>query len=75
MGAAFIAATGVNWFDSMEACSRVFVTYDKEFHPDSVNHQQYKRYFDIYRQVYTQSQPLTEQLLMISEARDNEITH
>lgn len=75
MGAAIIAATGVNWFDSMEACSRVFVTYDKEFHPDSVNHQQYKRYFDIYRQVYTQSQSLTEQLLMISEARDNEITH
>lgn len=74
MGAAIIAATGVNWFDSMEACSHAFISYDKVFHPDNVNHQRYEQYFDVYRQVYTQCQPLTQQLLLLNGTTDNEIT-
>ncbi|NWK85325.1 xylulokinase [Staphylococcus sp. GSSP0090] len=65
MGAAMLAAYGLGWFESMEACVNTFIEYDKTYYPNSENHKKYEQYFNVYRQIYEQTQTLTQQLLNI----------
>ncbi len=62
MGAAMLAAYGSGWFESLEACAEAFIEYDKSFAPKPENVEIYKRAFAIYKQVYTQTKSLNEQL-------------
>ncbi|SCS38020.1 xylulokinase [Staphylococcus caeli] len=65
MGAAMLAAYGVGWFDSMEACADTFIAYGEIYQPNQQNHKLYQQYFEVYQQIYQQTQNLTYQLLNI----------
>ncbi len=73
MGAAMIAAKGVGWFESIEACVDTWIEYAKTFTPNQANHDYYMRYFDIYQSVYAHIRPLTKQLLQLSTAQHAEV--
>ena len=65
MGAAMLAAYGLGWFKSMEDCVDAFIEYDKTYYPNLENHKKYEQYYNVYRQIYEQTQTLTQQLLTI----------
>lgn len=62
MGAAMLAALGCGWFDSLEACAAKFIRYEKTYKPNPERVEQYKKLFEIYKQVYTNTKSLSEQL-------------
>lgn len=51
LGATMLAAVGLNWFDSMDECSQVFVEYADTIKPINENVEIYKRYYEEYRKV------------------------
>lgn len=63
IGAAMIAAVGVNWFDSFERCAEAFVVYDKEFTPIVENVEKYNDIYKIYRKVYESTKDICHELL------------
>ncbi|KRO26416.1 xylulose kinase [Lactiplantibacillus fabifermentans DSM 21115] len=63
MGAAMIAATGLGWFDSMEACADTFVHYGKVYQPIAENVTAYADIYRIYQKVYGQTKDLSAELL------------
>ncbi|WP_251942404.1 xylulokinase [Staphylococcus sp. Marseille-Q5304] len=63
MGAAIIAVNGLGWYESLEAVLNQFIVYDTTFKPDPKMHEQYMNYFDIYQNVYQQTQSITSELL------------
>lgn len=67
MGAAMLAAVGLGWFDSFEACAQQFINISKTYQPNEENHKRYTQYFEIYRQVYAQTKDLSQQLLTIEQ--------
>jgi len=62
LGSAILAAMGCAWFDSFEACTEVFIGYEKEFHPIPENVALYEKAYQIYTQVYAQTKAMNEQL-------------
>ncbi|MBG3874658.1 xylulokinase [Staphylococcus xylosus] len=66
MGAAMLAAYGMKWFNTMEDCADVFISYDETYKPNLENHKKYEQYFKIYQQIYQQTETLTQQLLNIN---------
>ncbi|MCI2955328.1 xylulokinase [Staphylococcus caprae] len=67
MGAAMLAAYGLGWYESIEACVASFIKVEEIFKPNKEKHQQYKKYHDIYQRIYHQTKHLTEDLLKISK--------
>lgn len=67
MGAAMIAATGLKWYDDIASCVEHFIHKDKIFEPDKERHVAYQSYFDVYKAVYNQTQPLTKKLLELTK--------
>ncbi|PTJ80217.1 xylulokinase [Staphylococcus kloosii] len=67
MGAAMLAAVGLEWFDSFEDCAKQFIKTSNTYTPNEENHQRYTQYFEIYRQVYAQTKDLSRQLLAIEQ--------
>lgn len=67
MGAAMIAAYGLEWFDSFDDCVASFIDIACTYEPDSKKHETYEAYYNIYRQIYQQTHQLTEDLLKIEE--------
>ncbi|ARJ13117.1 xylulokinase [Staphylococcus lugdunensis] len=65
MGAAMIAAVGLNWFESIEDCVDAFIDIVAEFHPNPERHRQYEQFYQIYQQVYAQTRTITQQLLTL----------
>lgn len=65
LGAAMIAAMGLQWFDSIEQCVAAFVDYDKEYLPIPENVRVYEEIYAVYTQVYGQTKALCHQLLAI----------
>lgn len=66
LGAAMIAAMGLDWFDSIEQCVEAFVDYEKEYLPILENVQAYREIYGIYKQVYGQTKELCHQLLAVN---------
>jgi xylulokinase len=62
MGAAMLAAYGCGWFASLKECAEKFIQTAKTFYPIKENVESYKVLFEIYKQVYTQTKSLNEQL-------------
>ena len=62
LGSAIIAAMGCEWFESFEACTEVFIGYEKEFMPIPENVAVYEEAYKIYTQIYPQTKGLNEQL-------------
>lgn len=67
LGAAMIAAMGLQWFDSVEQCVAAFVDYGKEYLPIPENVKTYEEIYGIYKQVYGQTKELCHQLLAVSK--------
>jgi xylulokinase len=63
LGAAMLASIGSGWYETVEKCTEHFVQYGNVFSPHKTAVQQYKKFYDIYAQVYRHTAPLTHQLL------------
>ena len=63
LGAAMIAAVGLGWFDSLQACAKQFVHFGKEYHPKPGNVAKYEQLYRLYRKVYAQTRELSHGLL------------
>ncbi|EMG29389.1 xylulose kinase [Listeria fleischmannii 1991] len=63
VGAAMIAATGLNYFSSLNECAKLFVTYsDKIYTPNEENALAYEKIYAIYREIYKATKPLSMSL-------------
>lgn len=62
MGAAMLAAYGCGWFTSLNECAEKFIQTAKTYYPIKENVESYQALFEIYKQVYTQTKGLNEQL-------------
>ncbi|SUM02692.1 xylulose kinase [Staphylococcus devriesei] len=67
MGAAMIAAYGLEWFNSFDDCVAQFIEIERTFEPNKEKHDKYEAYYNIYRQIYQQTHHLTEELLKIED--------
>lgn len=65
MGAAMIAAYGLQWFDSFDDCVAQFIDVEHIYEPNLQRHQQYESYYNIYKQIYQHTHQLTEALLKV----------
>lgn len=68
MGAAMIAATGLGWFDSMEACAQTFVHYGQVYEPIAEHVTAYEQVDAVYRQVYPQTKTMSAALMAYRRA-------
>ncbi|CAM3644023.1 xylulokinase [Marinicrinis lubricantis] len=62
MGAAMIAAVGCGWFSDFSECADKFVEVDEVISPRQDQVKVYQELFAIYKQVYSQTKPLDDQL-------------
>lgn len=63
MGSAMIAAVGAGWFDSFEACSKVFVNYKSEVQPNPEAVSKYNKVYANYKEVYPTIKDLSHKLV------------
>lgn len=66
VGAAMLAAYGLGWFNTMQACAETFIALGETYKPNIENHKKYKQYFEIYKNIYAQTKTITENLLNIN---------
>lgn len=62
MGAAMIAAVGCGWFENLKECAKVFIRVDKVYHPIPENVDQYRKIFQLYKEVYESTARLSKKL-------------
>lgn len=62
MGAAMLAAYGSGWFKSLKECAGKFIQSAKVYTPNQQNVELYGKLFNVYKQVYSQTKVLNEQL-------------
>ncbi|MCJ1655562.1 xylulokinase [Staphylococcus sp. NRL 16/872] len=67
MGAAMIAAYGLEWFNSFDECVEQFIDIERTFEPNLERHRQYEAYYHIYQRIYKQTHHLTEALLKVED--------
>lgn len=65
IGAAILAAVGLNWFDSISDCVESFVSYSKPIVPIKENVEKYIKYYKIYQTVYDNTKDISLQLKKI----------
>ena len=63
LGAAMLAAYGVGWFESLEACASQFVKHAQSYEPNPEAVEVYSKIFRVYQQVYAQTKNINEQLV------------
>lgn len=62
LGATMIAAVGLGWYDNMEDCADVFVSYGESVYPQADEVKKYKQIYNIYTEVYEQTKSINHQL-------------
>lgn len=62
LGAAMLAAFGLEWFSSLKECADMFVQEKEEYHPNPERVAIYQEVFQLYRQVYGQTKKINEAL-------------
>lgn len=67
LGACMLAAMGCGWFDTVESCVEVFVSYKSTIQPIAENVEAYHKIYQMYQQVYPATKNICHQLQM--EAR------
>lgn len=63
MGATMLAAFGCGWFSSLQDCANEFLKEESIYTPNPDNVQKYKELFAIYKQVYTNTKTMNDQLM------------
>lgn len=64
-GAAMLAAVGMGYYESFEACAERFVNYQKEYKPNPENVEIYQKYYKLYKLIYDSTRDLSKELLEI----------
>lgn len=64
-GAAMLAAVGMGYYESFEACAERFVNYQKEYKPNPENVEMYQKYYKVYKSIYDNTRDLSKELLEI----------
>lgn len=64
-GAAMLAAVGIGYYESFEACAERFVNYQKEYKPNPENVEIYQKYYKVYKSIYDSTCHLSKELLEI----------
>ncbi|WP_268912332.1 xylulokinase [Lentilactobacillus sp. SPB1-3] len=67
LGAAMLAAVGLGWFDNIQECTKVFVSFKDVFLPKPENVRKYRRLHDIYKQMYPSTKQITSDLIKYRE--------
>lgn len=62
MGAAMLAAYGCGWFPSLQDCAKAFLRSSRSYSPNPEAAQQYEQLYKLYRNVYSATRELSEQL-------------
>ncbi|SFD88440.1 xylulokinase [Lentibacillus persicus] len=62
LGAAILAAYGCGWYNSLEECAKVFITYEKYYDPIEENVEKYNALYDVYKKVYSRTRDLNREL-------------
>lgn len=62
MGAAMLAAQGCHWFSSLDECADVFIQVAQVIEPQPEEAARYEKLFEIYQDVYRNTQNLSRQL-------------
>lgn len=62
MGAAMLAATGLGWYASLKENAERFIARSSSFTPDAETVALYDKLYDLYRDVYTNTKTLNQQL-------------
>lgn len=62
LGAAMIAAIGVGWFESYEQAVSKCVETSRTLLPNINNHQQYAKYFECYKLIYSETMSINDML-------------
>lgn len=71
LGAAIIAFTYMNEFDSIEDAVQSMVHYKDTFHPKKENHAVYQEYYSkIYKQIYKRLRSMYEKLYVLANEKD-----
>lgn len=60
LGAAMLAATGLGWFEDLQACSETFVNYRPGATPNPQNVEKYQKIYPIYQKVYSATKVISE---------------
>lgn len=63
MGAAMLAAYGCGWFNSLKECADRFLKIEKVYEPNVGNVEKYKSLFQLYKQIYSTTKTLSQQLM------------
>lgn len=63
MGAAMLAAYGCGWFNSLKECADRFLKIEKVYEPNVENVEKYKSLFQLYKQIYSTTKTLSQQLM------------
>ncbi|AWB44217.1 xylulokinase [Paenibacillus sp. CAA11] len=63
MGAAMLAASGLGWYDSLEAIAEVFLRRANVYRPDAEQSAKYDELYQIYRDIYGSTRGLNERLM------------
>lgn len=67
LGAAMLAALGLGWFATPQACVATFVSYGKTYQPISENVKRYQDYYGLYQKVYGATKELSHALLKLEK--------
>ncbi|KOS68354.1 xylulose kinase [Lysinibacillus contaminans] len=62
LGAAMIAGIGVGWFESYEQAVSICVETSRTLLPNMNNHQQYTKYFECYKLIYSETVSINDML-------------
>lgn len=58
LGAAMFAAVGAGWFKDLKECSNIFVEYSEKYTPNPTKVEDYKKAYEIYKNIYSKTKEL-----------------
>lgn len=62
LGAAMLAAMGLNWYESYQDCTDVFVTYNDSVYPKPEAALIYEEYYKVYKDIYASTKEINHRL-------------
>jgi xylulokinase len=71
LGAAMIAAVGLEWFVGLKECADRFIQTGQVYEPKPENVQRYKEYYQVYKDIYPHTVAINHQLFDLRNKREN----